>query len=271
MTERFFNNPSLGVVTSDGNLKGKVYKALGFELIDNNLLRKAVAEGEIAYDDRLGTDIFAPAYPDGKGYGFSYEVDVALEKAKWLTMYLRKQQKDKTFVDIPYAVTDSVWVVGGIALNKPISDKNDPTETLVDFYCRHAKQKLPISNQSGIAFVKFDDQIKDWIIQLRQVNLKTGCLNPDLNRSILERIIRDNHNIAGGLTMMMAIDYQIIIPNNPMSWQVTDFYAFGFKDIKQKNEGGSFKGIAEVNYGELSFNSTNNQSLFALLFGMSPR
>jgi len=186
-------------------------------------------------------------------------------------MYQRKLQKEKIFINRPYAVTDSVWVVAETALNKPITGLANPTSILIDFYRKKAKQEMPMSNQTGIAFVKFDPELDDWLIQLRQILLKTGYLNADLNEEILERIISDNSSIAGGLTMMAAINHQIIIPNNPMGWRVTDFAPFRLKDIKQKNNGGSFHGITNVEYGELSFDSSNNQSLLALLFGMPPR
>jgi len=95
MIKEAFKDPALSIVTGK-NIKGRVYTDAGYQLSCDEQLRRAVQKGEDAYDRRLGTDIFAPVYPDGKGYGFPYETDVALNKALYLIKALEEQKESIT-------------------------------------------------------------------------------------------------------------------------------------------------------------------------------
>ncbi len=248
-------------VTSSGNSKQEIYRSLGYSVSDDKDLIAAISEAEKNYDKAMNNSIIVSH--DRKGsFGFSYPVNISIAKALGLIEVLRRSLRQDSNI---YAVTDSVWMLEEDGfLNKPYSIESQ--EQLFELYLR--RRGSPIWGVAGVSFVRLGDNGL-FLIQPREINLELGVINPNLNPEVLRRIINNSPHIAGGMSWLKAIDYEIIIPpiGKKISWIIRDY-----SEIPSTSLNPSFtrEKPKQTTWGELSFDKTNQLSVLGLAFGAEP-
>ena len=191
-----------GIIAVTGSdLRRKALERYGISFKDDELFLTPSGQAELFHqngNEDLIVDYFQRNIP--------YPVRMAEVKNRAIRNPIRKVHGRSGWP--PHATIDSTFVVQQgdqfLALNKH-HNREDQVRTLVNFYGR--LKGAPIYSNSGIEVYTNKGAFNYHFMVF------LGILNPQLDLPILESIIWNHPHYSGGMTTEVALDNEIIIPD----------------------------------------------------------